>query len=79
VEKYEADALVDSGSVHLCIPEHVQIQLELKVIDREEATHTDGNRALVPYVGPIDIRYKNRIGLAGALVIGVQVLLAPSR
>jgi clan AA aspartic protease len=70
-----ADALVDSGSVHLCIPEHVRIQLELEEIDNKEVTLADGTRKLVPYVGPIELRFKNRIGFAGALVLGDQVLL----
>jgi hypothetical protein len=29
----------------------------------------------VPYVGPIEIRFKNRTGFAGALVMGDQTLL----
>jgi hypothetical protein len=29
----------------------------------------------VPYVGPIETRFKNRVGLGGALVLGDQVLL----
>jgi hypothetical protein len=29
----------------------------------------------VPYVGPIEVRFKNRVGFAGALVMGDQVLL----
>jgi hypothetical protein len=28
----------------------------------------------VPYVGPIEIRFRNRIGFAGALVMGDQAL-----
>ena len=71
----EVDALADSGSVHLCIPEHVRIQLELEEIDEKEVTLADGTRKLVPYVGPIELRFKNRIGFAGALVMGDQVLL----
>ena len=71
----EADALADSGSVHLCIPEHVRIQLDLEEIGKKEATLADGSRRLVPYVGPIEIRFKNRVGFAGALVLGDQVLL----
>ncbi len=70
-----ADALVDSGSVHLCIPEHVRIQLELEEIDNKEVTLADGTRKLIPYVGPIELRFKNRVGFAGALVMGDQVLL----
>ena len=68
-------ALADSGAVHLCIPEHVQIQLRLEAIDNKEVTLADGSKKLVPYVGPIEIRFKNRVGFAGALVMGDQVLL----
>ena len=68
-------ALVDSGSIHLCIPEHVRIQLKLDEIDKKEVTLADGGRKLVPYVGPVLIRFKNRVGFAGALVLGDQVLL----
>ena len=71
----EVDALADTGAVHLCIPEHVRIQLELEEIDKKDVTLADGSEKLVPYVGPIEIRFKNRIGFAGALVMGDQVLL----
>ncbi len=68
-------ALVDTGAVHLCIPQHLQIQLKLHEIDKKEVTLASGDKKLVPYVGPIEIRFKNRIGFAGALVMGDQVLL----
>jgi hypothetical protein len=68
-------ALADSGAVHLCIPEHVQIQLKLEAIDNKEVTLTDGSKKLVPYVGPIELRFKNRVGFAGALVMGDQVAI----
>jgi clan AA aspartic protease len=71
----EVEALADSGALHLCIPEHVRIQLELEAIDSKEVTLADGTRKLVPYVGPIELRFKNRVGFAGALVMGDQVLL----
>jgi clan AA aspartic protease len=69
------EALVDSGSTHLCIPEHVQVQLQLEAIDSKEVTLADGSKKLVPYVGPIELRFKNRVGFSGALVMGDQVLL----
>ena len=75
LKSLEETALVDSGAVHLCIPEHIQIQLKLDEIDKKEVTLADGSKKLVPYVGPIEIRYKNRVGFAGALVLGDQVLL----
>jgi len=71
----EVDALADTGAVHLCISEHVRIQLELEEIDSKEVTLADGSRRRVAYVGPIEIRFKNRIGFAGALVMGDQTLL----
>jgi clan AA aspartic protease len=68
-------ALADSGALHLCIPEHVQIQLKLEAIDHKEVTLADGSKRLVPYVGPVEVRFKNRVGFAGALVLGDEVLL----
>ena len=75
LESIEVDALADSGAVHLCIPEHIKIQLELDEIDKKEVTLADGSKKLVPYVGPIEIKFKNRVGFAGALVMGDQPLL----
>jgi len=75
LEPVEVEALADSGVVHLCIPEHVRLQLKLDSLDKKEVTLADGSKRLVPYVGPLEIRFKNRIGFAGALVMGDQVLL----
>lgn len=75
LEPLEVDALADSGALHLCIPDHVRIQLRLEAIDSKEVTLADGTKKLVPYVGPIEIRFKNRVGFVGALVMGDQVLL----
>ncbi|MGQ9627333.1 MAG: clan AA aspartic protease [Anaerolineae bacterium] len=75
LEPVEIDALSDTGAMHLCIPAHIQIQLGLEEIDKKEMILADGSRRLVPYVGPIELRFKNRIGFAGALVMGEQVLL----
>ena len=75
LEPVEVDALTDTGSVHLCIPAHTQIQLKLAQVDEKEVTLADGSRKLVPYVGPIELRYRNRTGFAGALVMGDQALL----
>jgi len=71
----EAIALADTGAVHLCIPEHIALQLELEAADHKEVTLADGSRRLVPYVGPLELRFKNRVGYTGALVMGDQVLL----
>ena len=68
-------ALADSGAAHLCIPPHVQIQLGLEEVAKKEVTLADGCKKLVPYVGPVEIHFKNRVGFAGALVLGNEVLL----
>src|SRR3984893_18324879 len=71
----EVEALADSGAVHLCIPPHVQTQLGLEEIAKKEVTLVDGGKKLVPYVGPVELHFKNRVGFAGALVLGNEVLL----
>ncbi len=75
LQTVEVDALADSAAVHLCIPAHVQIQLGLEEITQKEVTLADGGKKLVPYVGPVELHFKNRIGFAGALVLGDEVLL----
>ncbi|MFH1435572.1 MAG: clan AA aspartic protease [Pseudomonadota bacterium] len=75
LEPLEVEALADSGAVHLCIPELVRARLKLEEIMKKEVTLADGKKKSVPYVGPIEIRFKNRLGFAGALVMGDQVLI----
>ncbi len=75
LDAMEVDALADTGAVHVCIPSHVQVQLRLDAVDEKEVTLADGSRRLVPYVGPIELRYANRVGFVGALVMGDQALL----
>lgn len=75
IKSIETTVLVDSGALHLCIPAHLQIQLKLKEIDKKEVALADGSKKMVPYVGPVEIRFKNRVGFIGALVMGDQPLL----
>jgi clan AA aspartic protease len=71
----EAVALADTGSVFLCIPEHVRLQLKLDVLEHREVKLADGSRTTYPYVGPIELRFKNRTGFVGAVVLGDEILL----
>jgi len=75
LQPLEVEALADSGATYLCIPAHVQVQLGLEEAAKKEATLADGTRRLVSYVGPVEVRFKNRVGFVGALVMGDQVLL----
>ena len=69
------NALVDTGALFLCIPQHIAVQLQLKEYEKREVTIADGSKKLVPYVGPVKINYLNRLCLTGALVMGEMVLL----
>jgi clan AA aspartic protease len=75
LDAVEVDALADTGAVHLCIPEHVAIQLALDEFDRREVVIADGSRHTVAYVGPLSVAVANRKGLSGAMVLGDKVLL----
>jgi len=71
----EVSALADSGAVHLCIPEHLAIQLSLSELERREVGLADGHRRTVPYMGPIEVRFGNRRCFTGGMVLGNEVLL----
>ena len=75
LQPVEVEALADRGAVHLCILTRVQIQLGLQEIAQKKITLADGGKKLVPYVGPVELHFKNRIGFTGALVLGNEVLL----
>ncbi len=68
-------ALVDTGALMLCIPEHVALQLNLESETLREVTVADGRSTRVPYVGPIKVAYAKRFCYVGALVLGDEVLL----
>lgn len=68
-------ALVDTGAMTICIPEHVAVQLALEQIETREVTTADEKSHVVPYVGPLRIKFQNRNCFTGALVIGETVLL----
>src|SRR5258706_331427 len=69
------EALADAGAVFLIIPEHARLQLDLQIEEEREVTLADGTKKMVPYVGPIETRFKNRVGYVGAIVMGDEVLL----
>jgi clan AA aspartic protease len=68
-------ALADTGALHLCIPQHVALQLQLSELEKREVTLADGSKHALPYVGPIHLTFGNRSGFMGAIVLGDEVLL----
>ena len=75
LEPVEIDALADTGTMFLCIPRWLQRRLQLEESEKKTVTLADGSRVLVPYVGPVELRFGNRTGYTGALVMGEQPLL----
>ena len=71
----DVEALADSGALHLCIPEHIALQLELGELYKREVTMADGKKHICSYVGPVEVKFENRGCYTGALVIGDEVLL----
>ena len=71
----EVEALADTGALHLCIPEHVAIQLQLDELEKREVTVADGSKRVVPYMGPVIISFANRQCYSGAMVLGDEALL----
>lgn len=71
----EVTALADTGSVFLCIPENIAIQLNLNELERREVELADGSRKSLPYVGPIRVFFENRSCFTGAIVTGNETLL----
>ncbi len=75
LEPFAVKALVDTGAMTICIPEHIARQLALPEIETREVTTADDKSHVVPYVGPVQIRFGTRTCFTGALVIGSSVLM----
>ena len=46
LQPVQADALIDAGAVHRCLPEHLAIQWDLRELEKREVTLANGQRAL---------------------------------
>lgn len=75
LKSLEVTAMVDTDAMTLCIPEHMMVQLELEEIEKREVTTADGKSLVVPYVGPVQVKFANRTCFTGALVLGDSVLM----
>jgi hypothetical protein len=71
----QVDVLGDPGTLHVCIPQPVCDRLQLEQLGEREVMMADGSSTIVPYVGPLEVRFKNRAGFVGALVMGDQVVV----
>jgi clan AA aspartic protease len=68
-------ALVDSGAVTMCVPDHIALQLKLETMEEWEVTLADGARKTIPYAGPLFVTFDTRKSFCGAMIMGDEVLL----
>lgn len=70
-------ALVDTGASMLTIPKSVQKQLGLPKVDEQNVELGNGSIITVDVVGPVEIRFENRVTIATAVVLPdeIEVLL----
>ena len=69
------ESLVDSGAMNLVIPSHIAIQLGLDHVDFIEVELANSKTEKVEKVGPVEIRFANRITNVDAVVLDDEVLL----
>ena len=48
-------SLADTGALHLCLPPHVALKLQLEELQKREVVTADGKKMLCPYVGPVEV------------------------
>lgn len=75
IRSIKVNCLVDTEALYLVIPESLQQQLKLEVLETRQVTVADGSSKIVPYVGPLICRFENRRCFVGAIVMGDEVLL----
>jgi clan AA aspartic protease len=77
IKRTTVKAWVDSGAYMLAINEHLKAQLDLPVMDHQEAELADGSHQTFEVVGPVDVRFANRSTTVRALVLpgNAEVLL----
>lgn len=71
----EVDALVDTGSVYLVLPETVVQQLGLRIVDRQPAQFTDARTAILGVTEGMQVECEGRRTTEDALVTGDEVLI----
>jgi clan AA aspartic protease len=69
IKRISVKSLVDTGSLYLCINENIQKVLQLPVIRTRKVELADGKPVTCDFVGPVEIRFKNRIVDCAAAVV----------
>ena len=69
IREMQVTAMVDSGATMLAINENVKNQLGLVAIYKQSAQLADGTYLDLEVVGPVVVRFENRISTCNAMVL----------
>lgn len=69
VKRILVRALVDSGSIMLCINEGIKEYLELSILENRRIQLADGRLGNFDIAGPLEVRFKNRRTVCQAIVL----------
>lgn len=69
VKRITVTTLVDTGSLHLAINEHIQEVLQLPVQDKRDFQLANGEIVFCEFVNNVEVRFKNRRCTVNALVL----------
>lgn len=75
VRTYEADAMVDTGSVRCVLPPHVVQRLGLEIIGQRVAEYADGRLEAVGLTEPFVLQVLDREELENAMVLGDEAMI----
>jgi clan AA aspartic protease len=69
MRKLDVHALIDSGATTLVVNEEIKNQLGLILLETKEIRLADGSIESYEFVGPVEVRFKNRRSLCQAIVL----------
>ena len=69
VKTMRINMLVDTGAYNLCINESIQEQLQLPLVEKRKAQLANGHIEEYNVVGPIRVKFKNRVTVCNAMVL----------
>ena len=75
IRTYEADALVDTGSVRMVLPPQIVSRLGLGIRGQRVAEYADGRKEAVGVTEPVIVELEGRDTIEEALVLGDEVLI----
>ena len=69
IKQMTVSMFVGSGAYNLCINESIQEQLDLPLVERRKGQLANGSIEEYDFVGPVQLRFKNRKTICYAMVL----------